>query len=80
MFSLAPLYLRYVGRDDIVIRITLVSALSMALLTAVLGDRYGCTGGGVAFSLVMSLTAIAFFLCANFDFVTKKDRDDSNSG
>ena len=77
MFSLAPVYLRFVGRSMFVIAITVVAAVMMAVLTIVLGLRYGATGAGIAFCIVLCTVAVAFLGVETRDVF---QRNTSNTG
>lgn len=75
MFSLAPVYLRFVGRSVVVIKVTIVAAIMMAILTGVLGVKFGATGAGVAFCTVLCTVALTFLLVARRDFFSRQPPD-----
>lgn len=68
MFSLAPIYLRFVGFSLRVGGITIVGAAVMAILTVPLGFFYGATGAGIAFSVVLCTMATTFLILARRQF------------
>ena len=73
MFSLAPVYLRFVGRSVIVISLTVAGAVMMAVLTTVLGLQYGATGAGIAFCAVLCTVSGSFLLVATREFFKRED-------
>jgi len=75
LFSLAPTYLRFVGLSTFVIVATVSAAVSMAILTAVLGMQYGSTGAGAAFCIVVSLLAVTFFVYARRNLQAMRTQD-----
>ena len=77
LFSMSPVYLRFLGRNRLVLRITVVGAAMMAILTGALGYLFGATGAGMAFCIVTTLMALMFVGLANSDFT---HRESSYSG
>ncbi|HIE95536.1 MAG: hypothetical protein ABGZ23_24720 [Fuerstiella sp.] len=75
MFSLAPVYLRFVGCSVFVIAMTVVAAVMMAVLTSVLGLQYGATGAGIAFCVVLCTVAGVFLCVATKDFFSREASD-----
>lgn len=59
-FSLAPAFLHYRNRSDFVLSATAISIVILLVLTALLGLRYGATGAGLAFCIVLAATAGTF--------------------
>jgi O-antigen/teichoic acid export membrane protein len=65
LFSLAPSYLKYIGFDRIVFSMLVGGAIAMAALTAILGYRWGATGAGAAFCIVLASVALVLMMYAN---------------
>jgi O-antigen/teichoic acid export membrane protein len=75
MFSLAPVYLRFAGRSAVVISTTVVGAVMMAVLTTLLGIRYGATGAGIAFCIVLCTVSGCFLFVSTREFFRQDDSD-----
>lgn len=58
LYSLAPSYLQFIGKSRFVFGTTLLGAIAMAVLTAVLGNEWGATGAACAFSITLCCVAI----------------------
>lgn len=77
MFSLAPSYLRFTGRDALLFIIIFLGAISMAVATAVLALPYGATGAGIAFCIVLSSVSLTFLFFANRDLKRHRNLESS---
>jgi O-antigen/teichoic acid export membrane protein len=61
-FAMAPNYLKFVGRNRLVLGITAAAALLNIGLLVVLGPRYGATGAGAAYGISLAVMAIVFLV------------------
>lgn len=61
-FAMAPNYLKFVGKNRLVLGITAAAgALNVALLM-LLGPRWGATGAGAAYGISLATMAVTFFV------------------
>ena len=68
LFSLSSSYLKFSGRNRLVLIVTAATALAMAILTLSLGYHWGATGAAMAFFFVLTTTSLAFRLLAERQF------------
>jgi O-antigen/teichoic acid export membrane protein len=61
-FAMAPNYLKFVGRNRLVLGITAAAALLNVGLLVVLGPRYGATGAGAAYGISLAVMAVVFLV------------------
>lgn len=61
-YAMAPNYLKFVGRNRLVLSITAAAALLNVGLLAVLGPRYGATGAGAAYGISLATMAVIFYI------------------
>jgi O-antigen/teichoic acid export membrane protein len=61
-FAMAPNYLKFVGRNRLVLGITAAAALLNVGLLVILGPRYGATGAGAAYGISLAIMAVVFLV------------------
>jgi O-antigen/teichoic acid export membrane protein len=61
-FAMAPNYLKFVGRNRLVLGITAAAALLNLGLLVVLGPRFGATGAGAAYGISLAIMAVVFLV------------------
>jgi O-antigen/teichoic acid export membrane protein len=61
-FAMAPNYLKFVGRNRLVLGITAAAALLNVGLLVVRGPRYGATGAGAAYGISLAVMAVVFLV------------------
>lgn len=60
-FSMAPSYLKFVGRNRTVLGVTAAAGVLNVLLLAWLGPRHGAAGAGAAYAISLATMAVTFF-------------------
>jgi len=69
MLSLSPAYLKFSGMNRLVLMITACAAFAMIGLTFLLGWKWGTTGAGIAFCVVLTVTSVTFLWLARGHFL-----------
>jgi O-antigen/teichoic acid export membrane protein len=65
LFSLAPPFLKYVGRYSFVIAATVIAVAANVTLCAMLGSRFGATGAAVAYAVPVTLLFLTLAFTAS---------------
>ena len=68
MFSLAPAFLRFIGKNTFVLVTTGLAGIALVVATVGLGNQYGATGAGAAFCILISVLMLTFLVHASRHF------------